>query len=71
MLAYNYYHLNITLEDYEIESMTPKNDSEMEKHSARQKIQGFEFIILSRYIVPESTTTITMVTLKDDNNKNF
>ncbi len=51
--------------------MTPENDSEMERHSTAYKTQSPDFIILPRYIEPESTTTTTMALLMDSNNKNL
>ena len=46
MLIHNHYDLIIILEEYGIENMTPKNNSEMERHSAIHKTLGPDFIIL-------------------------
>lgn len=55
---------------YAIEDIISKNDSKIEKHSAKCNTLGLEFIILSRYITFKSTITITFVPLKDASNKN-
>ena len=56
--------------DYGIEDMTSENNSEIEKHLAIRKTQGFDFIILPGYTIPESSITTIMVPLKNSNHKN-
>lgn len=71
MSACNHYHLNVKFEDYRIEDMNPENDLEIERHSASHKTQGPEFIILHRYITPESIITTTSILSKNTSNKNL
>lgn len=67
MLTSDHFHLNTTLEDYGIEDMTSENDSEVERHSTARKTKGPQFTIPPGYVLPESTTTTTSVSLNDIN----
>lgn len=71
MLIRNDYHLNATLQDYEINNMTLEKKFEIKKHLATYKTLYLQFIILPRYVIPKLTTTTTFIPLKDAGNNNL
>lgn len=56
ILACKYFHLNFTFEKYRIEDITSKSNFEIEKHLAECKAQSSQFIILSKYIITNTTS---------------
>lgn len=71
ILVCNYYFFNVIFEDYGIKDIISENNLEIEKYAVIHKIQSLNFIILSEYIILESTITRISIPLKDNSNKKF
>lgn len=69
MLIYDHFYLNILFKNYDIKNIILKNNFEIKKYQAKYKIKNFQFIILSRYILLE--TTIILVSQNYTNTKFF
>lgn len=71
MLAHSHYHFNAILKSYEIENITPKNNSVIKRHLAMRKTQDLQFTISLKYVTLESITITTFMPLKNVGNNNF
>lgn len=60
MLARKYFYLNPTFEEYGIEDMTSESDFEVERHLAKRKTQGPQFIIPPGYITTNTTSKVSL-----------